>query len=152
MSILKNFIGKKVTFKEVSETLGLELNILINEIIRLQEEKKLSYLPMGNGKIRIGQITGEDLIKKTILKKPKQTTRQIKISCTNWNNCEGATEKSKNKLEGLIFRISSNSLFKIVKSNSTLKCPVCSSSVKYDMSSLPLDKDGKTLTYHMRVD
>ena len=66
----------------------------------------------------------------------------IKISCMNWRNCPGATDKSK-KFEGLIFRISSRSLYKIVKSTTTLKCPACSSIVEFDKSSLPLGEGGE---------
>ena len=95
LSVLKNFIGKKTTFKELAEIFGFEINLLIDEINRLEQEEKLKYLPLGDGKIRIGEIFDKSKIKSANLKKKKQTTRMIKISCTNWNNCKGATEKSK---------------------------------------------------------
>ena len=152
LGVIKNFVGKKVTFKEISNALGIELNILIDEIMRLEEEQKLSYLPLGDGKIRIGKIEGAELIEKTTLKKPKQTTRMIKISCTNWSDCAGATEKSKKNHEGLILRISSNALQNIIKLNKDLKCPVCLSLLKFDKNSLPLDKQGETIMYKKRID
>ena len=53
LSVLKNFIGKKTTFKELAEIFGFEINLLIDEINRLEQEEKLKYLPLGDGKIRI---------------------------------------------------------------------------------------------------
>ena len=152
LGILKNFVGEKTTFKKISEDLGLDKDFLINEIFRLDTKKKLSYLALGDGKIRIGAILNQDSIEKTNLKKPKQTTRMIKISCMNWRDCPGATDKSKKNSEGLIFRISSRSLYKIINSTSILKCPACSSIVEYDKSSLPLGEGGETIISKKRID
>ena len=55
LGILRNFVGEKTTFKKISEDLGLDKDFLINEIFRLDTEKKLSYLALGDGKIRIGK-------------------------------------------------------------------------------------------------
>ena len=116
-------------------------------------KKRLSVSAVrGDGKIRIGEIFDKSKIKSANLKQKKQTTRMIKISCTNWNNCKGATEKSKKNYEGLIFRMSSNALLKIIKSNTEIKCPVCFSEVKYDKYSLPLSSNGETIIYQKRID